>query len=97
MATLYVTEYGGTAGDTQIAREPPVASQTVSLSTTSAQSSAFNAATVFVRVHTDAVCSIAFSTNPTATQSLRRMAADQTEYFGVPPSASFKVAGITNT
>lgn len=97
MATLYVTEFGATAGSIPIARAPAIASQTVAMSTTSAQSAAFNAATVFVRVHTDAICSIALSTDPTATQALLRLAADQTEYFGVPPSASFKVAGITNS
>lgn len=95
MATLYITEYG--AIDRGIPREPELTTQTVALTTTSAQSSAFNAATVAVRLHTDAICSVLMSTNPTATQAMRRMVAGQTETFLVPPSASFKVAGITNT
>jgi hypothetical protein len=101
MAKLYVTEYaalgqGANGIPAQIAYEPPVASQVVTF-TTSTQSSAFNAATQFVRVHTDSICSITFGTNPTATTSNRRMAADATEYFAVPAGNAFKVAAVTNT
>jgi hypothetical protein len=60
-------------------------------------SSAFNAATTYVRIHTDAICSISFGTAPTATTSTMRMVAGQTEYFAVPVGRSFKVAAITNT
>jgi hypothetical protein len=46
-------------------------------------------------VHTDAICSISFGSNPTATATKARMAAGQTEYYAV--NASDKVAVITNT
>lgn len=77
------------------AEEPAIASQTVAIGATSAQSNVFNDATTFVRVHTDAVCSIKFGPNPTATATSMRMAANQTEYFAVTPGD--KLAVITNT
>ena len=101
MATLYVTEYAtlalGARGESmQIGQEPAIAEQTVAIGVGSAQSSAFAAQTTFVRLHSDAICSVAFGTNPTATASNKRMAAGQTEFFGVNSRAS-KVAVITNT
>jgi hypothetical protein len=101
VATLYITEYsdiGGyvATGTAQIAAEPEVASQTVSFGA-STQSSAFNAATRMVRLHTDSICSVKFGTNPTATTTNRRMPADATEYFSVPVNSAYKVAAVTNT
>jgi hypothetical protein len=61
------------------------------------QFAAFNAKTRFVRLHTDAVCSIKFGTNPTASATTARMAANSTEYSSVPPNQAYKVAAITNT
>lgn len=99
MATLYVSEYSqaGTAGPGMlpVAAEPGATTQTVAIGGTSAQSSAFGTTTRFVRVHTDAICSIAFGSNPTATTAKLRMAANQTEYFAV--RAGDKVAVISNT
>lgn len=102
MAVLYITEYAemqiGPAGrGGQMPLEPPLAEQTVAIGVGSVASSAFNAATRFVRLHTDAICSVEFGTAPTATASKARMAANQTEYHGVPLGASYKVAVITNT
>lgn len=101
MSVLYVTEYSDMAqtvrGGAEIAQSPALATQTVAIGGTSTQSNAFNAATTFIRVHTDAICSIAIATNPTATATSKRMAADQTEYFGVPVGLSYKIAVITNT
>lgn len=74
---------------------PAVAEQTVAIGGASTQSSAFNAKTHLVRVHTDAICSIAFGSDPTATTSTMRLAADTTEYFEVQPGD--KIAVITNT
>ena len=74
---------------------PPVASQTVTISGASVQSSAFNANTKLICVHTDAICSVAFGSNPTATANSRRLAANSTEYFEV--LAGDKSAVITNT
>lgn len=99
MATLYISEYSeaGIKGPGMLpaAAEPGVTTQTVAISGTTAQSAAFGATTRFVRVHTDAICSIAFGSNPTATTSKLRMAANQTEYFAVRPGD--KVAVISNT
>ncbi len=100
MATLYISEYSaagmtGGPGLLQAAVEPGVTTQAVAIGGVSAQSAAFGATTRFVRLHTDAICSIAFGTSPTATTAKARMAANQTEYFAVKPSD--KVAVISNT
>lgn len=107
MATLYITEFQalGQAGlpswgygpnaPTQAAQQPPIAEQTVAISGSSSTSAAFNAATVLVRLHTDAICSIEFGNAPAAGTTDARMAAGQTEYFGVTPG--MKVAVISNT
>lgn len=102
MAVVYITEYARQGRDAAgyqmvVADEPPVANQTVAITVGSVQSSAFNANTKFVRISTDAVCSIEFGTNPTASATTRRMPANTTEYFSVPQGSSYKVAVITNT
>lgn len=105
MATLYITEYatftpaGAPGGFGQIAQEPPLAEQTVAIGVGSVQSSAFNTNTRFVRLHVDGTgpCSVEFGTNPTASATTGRLAANQTEYRGVPKGQSFKVAVITNS
>jgi hypothetical protein len=74
---------------------PPVAEQKVAIGGTSTQSVAFNASTRVVRLHADAICSVAFGASPTATAANLRMAAGQTEYFGVVPGSMLAV--ITNT
>ena len=97
MAKLYVTEYAGLGwAHSQVAQVPPIVEQTpVVIGGGSLQSAAFDMATTVVRIHTDAVCSIAFGTNPTATANNQRMSADSTEYFSV--KGGLKVAVITNT
>ncbi len=100
MATVFIEEFGdagpGRGGQVlQAGMQPSLTTQTVAIGGSSTQSSAFNAATRFVRIHTDAICSYAFGANPTATSSKPRMAAGQTEYFAVTPG--HKVAIITNT
>ena len=99
MATLYVAEFqsvGGTGNFvTQAAQTPADAEYTVAIGAVSAQSQAFGANTRFIRVHTDAICSITFGANPTATTSKPRLAAGNTEYFAVIPGQ--KLAVITNT
>jgi hypothetical protein len=103
MSILYVTEFQNTmpntigVGQASIAIVPPLAEQFFTISGSSAQSSAFNANTKFVRLHTDVSCTIEFGTNPTAVAlQTARMAANQTEYFGVPQGASYKVAAVTS-
>lgn len=97
MAKLYVTEFGGMGQNhAQIAQSPPIVEQTpVVIGAGSLQSAAFDYATTVVRIHTDAICSIAFGTNPTATANTMRLPADATEYFSV--KGGQKVAVITNT
>lgn len=103
MAVLYISEYSEFAvrdGGVAIAKEPTLtASQTLAITASSAQSVAFNAATSFVRIHTDVICAIEFGTAPVALVSSppagsKRLAANQTEYWSVPVGAAFKVAVI---
>ena len=99
MATLYIAEFAfiprQTGDGVQIAQMAPIAEQTVAIGAGSTASSAFNAATRFIRLHTDSICSIAFGASPTATTTNARMAANTTEYFAV--TAAQKVAVISNT
>lgn len=102
MATVYLTEFAAQGRDVAgytapAALQPPVVEQTVAIGGTSVASSAFNANTALVRVHTDAVCSIYFGIAPVATASTGRMAANATEYFAVLPGKAFKIAVITNS
>jgi len=93
MAVLFVTEYADIRGNA--AFEPRTTDQTVAIGAGSLQSNAFNVNTRFIRVHTDAICSIDVGVNPTATAVKSRLAAGQTEYFYVYPA--HKIAVITNT
>lgn len=99
MAVLFVSEYAEQARDLRgylvaAGQEPTLAEQQVAVGGSSTQSAAFNAKTAFVRVHTDAVCYVAFGTSPTASSSQKRLAANSTEFFGVPAGKAFKVAVI---
>ena len=105
MSKLYIAEYArltqasgpGTAV-LQAPEEPPVATQVVDVTSGAAQSAAFNGKTRFVRLHTDAICSVRFAANPTATINDARLAAGQTELRGVPGDGSAaKVSAIANT
>jgi hypothetical protein len=104
MATLYITEYARQSIDASarvvyLAEEGAIAEQTVAIGGASAQSVALNANTSIVRLHTDAICSVAFGANPTATTANRRMSANTTEYFAVDrqSGAVKKFAVISNT
>lgn len=107
MSILYITEFatftlvGAPGGAGQIAEQPEIANQAITIGASSAQSAAFNSKTRFVRLHTDVICAIEFGTNPTAVAAggtgTARMPANQTEYFGVPQGQSYKVAVITST
>ena len=95
MATVYISEYERQApGPVSIALTPEITSQTVAISGSTVQSAAFGATTSIIRVHCDAICSIAIGANPTATATKTRLAANQTEYFGV--RGGDKLAVITN-
>jgi hypothetical protein len=97
MSTLSIAEFRQLGKDDRIqaVEQPPLAEQTVTVSGTSAQSSAFNDGTRIIRVHTDAIVSILIGSNPTATTAKARMVAGQTEYFTVV--GGHKIAAITNT
>lgn len=94
MATAYITEFSdvvrGEFGAIPIPRWPALAKQTVAIGA-EAKSAAFNDGTLMIRVHVDAICSVEVSDAPTATTAMTRMAANQTEYFGVKPGAKLSV------
>ena len=97
--TLYITELSSlgidASGQNILAPVmPPPAEQTVTIGGSSAASAAFGGTTRFVRIYTDAVCSIAFGTNPTATTANQRIAANEKRLYTVTPA--MKVAVITN-
>lgn len=99
MAKIYITEhtdpsvYSGNLKP--VVLMPPITTQTLTSSGSSAQSAAFNAKTKMIQVHTDGICSLEFGSNPTATTNSFRLAANTTVYFEVIPGQ--KVAYITNT
>lgn len=96
MATAYITEFREISKiGAQIAQGYPVAQNNVAIGGASAQSAAFNNATRYIRVHVDAICSIRIGSNPSAAATDARMAADNTEYFGV--QSGDKIAVIANT
>lgn len=99
MAVLYITEYlrvgsGDNSGGIQAGLEPPLADQTVNISGASTQSSALNNETRVVMVHTDLLCHVQIGENPTATTSTRRLPADTTVFYSIPPGVTFKIAVI---
>lgn len=98
MAVLYITEYPVTnlLSGSGLPTEPG-ADQTVAIAAGSAQSTTLKNNTQLVRLHTDAICSVAFGSNPTATATNRRLAAGQTEWINVSVNSGMKVAVITNT
>ena len=98
MAVCYISEFSAVANVSgcPVAMMPPIAEQTVAIGA-EADSNAFNAATRYIRVHVDAICSIAIGTAPTASTSTLRMSAESTEYFAVPLNGGYKLSVITNT
>jgi len=97
---LFITEYADLSetvrGAAQAPKDPPLAEQVVTIGGVSTQSSAFNAATRFILIACDSICSVYVGgTNPTATTSSHRMAADQAEYRGV--IGGDKLAVISNS
>lgn len=89
MALLYITEYknlplrfGQLA---PVVQEPGHVTQTpVAIGGGSLQSAAFNAETIYVRLHADTPCNVLFGTNPTAIVDVsQKFAADQTEFKAV--------------
>jgi hypothetical protein len=102
MATLYITEFTGVAfpgvegNSFQAPLEPGTDQAPLAIGASPQQSAAFGPNTRVVRVNCDSVCSILFGTNPTAATSNRRLAANQTEYFGVNPGTGLKLSVVQN-
>jgi hypothetical protein len=98
MASLYITEYTENGfrqlGGLPVAPEPGLDQAPVAIGAV-APSAAFGASTRVVRVHCDAICSIAFGKTPVATTANKRLPADHTEYFSVNPGDKLSV--IANT
>ena len=96
-ATLYISEFGNYQPSTlPAAFAPEITHQTLSVTGTSAQSSAFNARTVLIRLFADAaMCVQIGSGGPTATATSMPLAANQTEYILVRPGDM--LAAITCT
>src|SRR5688500_3558794 len=75
MSTVWIEEYSALGTDqhgrTISAPSAPslVANQAITLSGSSQQSAAFNAATQYIRIHSDAACNYAVGSNPTASSS----------------------------
>lgn len=101
MGILYITEYADVGRDQNgnlapVAMLPPLNQQAITF-TTSTQSAVLNAQTRLVRLHTDSICSFRAAVNPTAVTTDARLAANQTEYFAVPPGSTLKIAAVANT
>ena len=98
MSKAYISEYAAMPQQQgnlkMITPEPPVASQTVTF-TTSTQSAAFNTKTKWARIHVASIASYLVGANPTATTDNARMVAGQTEYIEV--NAGDKIAFVDNT
>lgn len=100
MPTVDITSYAALPHDQQgrlvaAGLEPSLGNQQVSITAGSVQSAALSDIARFVRIHTDGAIRIAFGTNPTASATSQRMAANSTEFFGVQPGT--KVAVIQTT
>jgi len=102
VATLYIREYqtiaspGPDFNGMQAGLEPGVDQAPLVFTGGVQQSVAFAGTTRFVRLHTDSICSVLFGTAPVAAVTNSRMAANQTEFFGVQAGASLKVSVIAN-
>lgn len=105
MAVIYITEYNSLGGPpfapSQAPVEPPLAAYSFAITagstTPAAPNVAFQSTANLIRIHTDAICSVAIGKAPTAVVTANRMAANQTEYKTVPAGQLFTIAVITNT
>lgn len=107
MSTLYIREYNELARDLPgakmpVGKEPALASQTVSFTTSSVQSTAFQSdgtvsapgSTFLVRVISDADALLEFGANPTAVATSILVKAGVAEYFGVVPGHKVAVKQV---
>lgn len=89
---LQITEFAedniANARTYPLAVVPPLAEQSLSMSSTSA---AFQTDTRLVRLCADESCRVAFGTAPTAGVTSLKMQAGQVEYFGLPRVSGYKI------
>lgn len=103
MTWAYITEFAemqviSTAGQVvQAALFPELAKYQISNTGASAQGPPFQARTKFIRINTDAACSIEVGSNPIAVNTANRMSPNSTEYFGVEVNQAHLVAVVANT
>lgn len=106
MTKAYISEYARGTLDPRTflpsGEEPAVATQVVDYSGGAAASATFNVKTRFIRVHVDSIASFKVAAAPVAAVTDARMAANATEYFGLPNStgetgSGLKIGFITNT
>lgn len=107
MSRMFISEYEKmtevSGGFRQaVGEEPSIAEQVVTFTGTAGVSAAFNVKTKFVRIEVDGIGNLLFGLAPTAVAGAsKRLAAGQTEYFGVnikdfTPGA-MKVSAVTDT
>lgn len=95
MSALTITEYANVLPN-GVFVEPAIATQSVTFTATSVQSSAFDAKTRFVRLSSDATCTVIFGTNPTAvTATANRLLINTPSVHYVGNGAALKVAVVT--
>ncbi len=100
MSSLNITEYENLGRDksgytVSVGEEESLVRQNVTYTTTSVQSSSFNARTRFIRVIADADTRVAVGLNPTAVAGVNTLIpAGSVEYFGVKLGKNFKIAAV---
>jgi len=97
LATMYITEYGGTSsagGQIQVPQEPPLATpQKIDFTAGSTASAALNAETKFVSIQLSVDGHIHFNATPVATSSTSRVhQANTVSFHGV--NKGLKVAAL---
>jgi hypothetical protein len=101
MSALYLAELNaiGGGGNHPIAggQYPPIVEQVVLITSPFVLSNPFNPNTTLLRINVDTPCSIAIGVNPIAAVTSTRLAANQTEYFSIPPNSGYRLAVIVNS
>jgi hypothetical protein len=77
--------------------EPALNEQLLDFTSGVATSNSFQPLTRIVRLNADAPCSLLISADPVASTQNGRLAADRTEFRGVPEGQGFKLSVISNT
>ena len=100
MATVYIEEFTHVTQDgnghvLQLEQHPPIATQTVTFTATSAQSATFNSATRLIQIRGDANFHYVIGDNPTATTSNMLQESGETRPKGITPGASLRIAART--